>query len=439
MRKKNYPVIFLVLLCLLLLFCFGCNMEDEGEDDSPDPDTFTLTVVVGNGVEGNPASGEYSYEEGKTVNFEYKLESGFFDLSVTLDGAEVAAAGIVVMDRNHTLNASSGSGADYFVSGNGSDNNDGSSENSAFRTIGKAFEVVEPGETIYALAGTYNEDLILENIGSNSAPITLRGQGTPAGLSSGNADVPAGSNTTILDGQRKKSLGIWFEKCKNLVFENLEIRNYTDIGIGFYECSKITLRGLKVHHNGFAVKLKSWELEGYGIHIDECSSVAVAENEVFQNGPNPQRDILMGTGINTFGCRDCTILNNRCYENIGGGILVEDGVDVLVEGNEVFNNDVDASVDEWWDGGLWLDGGHDVTIRNNTFYGNLGPGIEISDEDFQEPYNYILENNTSYGNYYGIFIWNFGSNDWPPENIIKRSGNSFHDNTIKDVWIVDWY
>lgn len=64
---------------------------------------------------------------------------------------------------------------------------------------------------------------------------------------------------------------------------------------------------------------------------------------------------------------------------------MEDGINVLVEGNEVFNNDLDASADEWWDGGLWVDGGHDITIRNNSFRGNLGPGIEISDEEIQNP------------------------------------------------------
>jgi len=437
--RKMYSLIIFVVSWVLLFFIAGCNVADHGEGDPPDPSTRKLTVWIGTGVNGSPQAGEYSYPEGESVDYDYTLKTGYFDLGVTLDGESVAADGSIVMDRNHTLNASCDSAADYFVSKNGSDDNDGRSENTAFKTIGRAFEVVEAGETIYALAGIYNEDLVLENIGGSAAPITLKGERNSASMNGRGSPVREGNNLTILDGQRKEAFGIWFEKCRNLVFENLEIRNYTDIGIGFLECSEITLRSLTVHDNGFAVQMKSWELEGYGIHIDECDNVSVAENEVYRNGPNPQKDILMGTGINTFGCRDCTIRGNRCYENIGGGMLVEDGVDVLVEDNEIFNNDLDASVDEWWDGGLWVDGGHDITIRNNTFYGNLGPGIEISDEDFQEPYGYVLENNTCYENYYGIFIWNFGSNDWPPQNIIKRSGNNFYNNSRKDIWIVDWY
>ncbi|UCH94117.1 MAG: right-handed parallel beta-helix repeat-containing protein [Candidatus Aminicenantes bacterium] len=313
--------------------------------------------------------------------------------------------------------------ADYYVSKNGNDNNDGKSMDNAFRTISHAFEVVQPGEIIQVLAGTYDEEILLENSGNSSASITLKGE----------------ADATILDGQRVRSLGIWCENCTNLIFENLEIRNYTDIGIGALYSSAITMRDLTVHNNGFAVQLTGWELEGYGIHVDVCENVLIENNDVYQNGPNPQIDILMGTGINTFECTDCTIRSNQCYENIGGGILVEDGVNVLVEGNNVYNNDLDASSDEWWDGGLWVDGGHDIIIRNNTFTGNLGPGIELSDEDFQNPYGYILENNTSTGNYYGIFIWNFGTNDWPPDNIIKRSGNQFTGNSRKNIWITAWY
>ncbi len=313
--------------------------------------------------------------------------------------------------------------ADYYVSTNGNDNNDGESKDNAFRTIARAFEVVEPGETILVLAGTYYERIELEYLGNSSAPITLRGE----------------AGAAILDGQRVRTMGIWCEYCTNLIFENLEIRNYTDIGIGALYSSTITMRNLTVHNNGFAAQLTSWEIEGYGIDADECSNVLIENNNVYQNGPNPQTDILMGTGINTFGCSNSTIRNNQCYENIGGGMLVEDGVNVLVEGNNVYNNDLDASVEEWWDGGLWVDGGHDIIIRNNTFTGNLGPGIEITDEDFQNPYGYVLENNICTGNYYGILICNFGSSDWPPDNIIKRSGNQFTGNTRKNIWIIPWY
>ena len=117
---------------------------------------------------------------------------------------------------------------------------------------------------------------------------------------------------------------------------------------------------------------------------------------------------------------------------------MEDSENVVVEDNEVYENDLDATVDEWWDGGLWLDGGRNVVVRDNVFRDNLGPGIQISDEDLQNPTGYVLQDNISTRNYYGIYIWNFGTSDWPPENVLQRSGNQFTENTIQDVWIVDW-
>ena len=225
----------------------------------------------------------------------------------------------------------------YYVSNQGNDDNDGRTRETAFRTIGRALETIQPGGTILILPGTYHEALTLENAGSSNEPITIRGEGGMA----------------VLDGQETLYIGFWCENCSNFVFENLEIRDYTDIGIGVYLSSKITMRNLKVHHNGFDAQLVGWEIEGYGIQVDESQKITVENNDVYQNGPQPQvPGRLMGTGINTYMCTDCVIRNNRSYENIGGGILVEDSINVLVESNEVISNDLDASAEEWWDGGI---------------------------------------------------------------------------------------
>lgn len=424
-----------MFIIVFLLVAPGCKTGGGNGEDPPDPTTYTLAVWLGDGVEGTPAAGEYSYTAGQSASYDFQLETGYFDLTVTLNGEDVSDSGTVTMDKNYTLNASSGSSADLFVSKNGDDNNNGQSEDSAFKTITRAFQAAQPGDTIYAAAGTYNESLTLEYFGGNNAPITLRGASAAAAANG----VPAAAET-ILDGQNSRTWAFWGENCKNLTFENLHIRNYTDVGIGFYLSSQITLRNLMVRNNGAAVVHADWEWEGYGIHMDMCSNIYILSNTAYRNGPPPggSKEVIMGTGIDTFGCTDSTIKYNLSYENNGGGFLIEDGVNVLFEGNRAFDNNCDASADEWWDAGLWVDGGHDITIRNNIFCGNLGAGIQISDEDFQEPYGYILEDNSSYDNYYGIYIWNFGTNDWPPENKIKRSGNQFYNNTVLDVWILDW-
>jgi len=313
----------------------------------------------------------------------------------------------------------------YYVSPIGNDKSNGTSQNTAFKSIAQAFRSIKPGGTIRILLGTYSESIGLLGCGNATSNIIIEGYyGIPT-----------------LDGEDKSTIGIYCEQCRNLIFRNIKFQNYTDFGIGASLSNNITLQNLIIRENGHAVQLKDWELEGYGIHIDDSENIVIENNDVYRNGPDPQivPDYIMGTGINTYGNKNVVIRNNQSYKNIGGGILVEDSYNVLVEGNHVYENDLDASVDEWWDGGLWVDGGKDVIIRNNIFENNLGPGIEISDEDLQKPSGYILENNVSKGNYYGIFIWNFGTNDWPDESIISRSGNQFINNSRMDVWIVDWF
>ena len=313
----------------------------------------------------------------------------------------------------------------YYVSNSGDDENIGTTEGSAFKTIAKALSTVKPGGAVRILSGVYHESIGLESCGSLAAAITIEGYNA----------------TPTLDGENNKPIGLYFEKSNNYIVKNLKIINYTDIGIGFSLGKDLLLTDLEIAENGHAIQLKDWELEGYGIDVDYSENIEISNCNVYKNGPDPQiiPDYIMGTGINTYGNTNVLIKNNKSYNNIGGGILVEDSYDVIVEDNEVYGNDLDASIDEWWDGGLWLDGGANVIVRNNYFHDNLGPGIEISDEDKQNPTGYQLIDNISTNNYYGIFIWNFGTNDWPPESVIRREGNDFSGNSISDVWIVDWF
>lgn len=314
-----------------------------------------------------------------------------------------------------------GSGAgSYYVSPAGDDEDDGRSADAPFRTIERALEVAGPGATVHIRSGVYHEALVVEDEGDSDRPITIQG-------------VEDGA---ILDGRQDLAIGLWLEGCAGFIVENLEIRNYTDIGIGAYESTGIEMRDLVVHNNGFAVQLKDWELEGYGIHVDESEGVLVEGSDVYENGPQPRPWGVLGTGINTYKCVDCIVRDNWAHDNTGGGILVEDGERVLVEGNQVTGNYLDATEDEWWDGSIWIDGGHSVTVTNNVFRDNVGPGIQISDEDDQQPYGYVLEGNTSTGNTYGLYIWNFGSADLPSEGVLRMTGNQISGNSLLDVWIV---
>jgi hypothetical protein len=127
-----------------------------------------------------------------------------------------------------------------------------------------------------------------------------------------------------------------------------------------------------------------WKWRGSGWH--PVTSVLVRRCALCQAHIKLGSDIaqqgILGTGIDTYKLERATIRDNHAHDNIGGGVLVEDGVNVLVENNQIDHNELNAG-GEYWDGGIWFDGGHDTKVHCNMIASNHGPGIQISDEDVQ--------------------------------------------------------
>lgn len=68
---------------------------------------FTLTVVRGTGVQGDPQGNTYRYKKGTIVAYNYTPAPGYSGLAVTLDGNIAPNFGVVNMDKDHILVASS--------------------------------------------------------------------------------------------------------------------------------------------------------------------------------------------------------------------------------------------------------------------------------------------------------------------------------------------
>ena len=94
MFKKLF-LLMCLLGCIGVLFFSGCTTAETA--------SYTLTVSVGDGVSGTPATGSYPYTENDTVSYSYTAQSGYGNLTVTLDGAPVAASGVITMAASHTL------------------------------------------------------------------------------------------------------------------------------------------------------------------------------------------------------------------------------------------------------------------------------------------------------------------------------------------------
>ena len=70
---------------------------------------YELTVNLGAGTTGTPATAKY--KKGEVVPYSFSAQTGYADLQVMLDGAEVAAEGNVTMDKDHTITTSAVQGA----------------------------------------------------------------------------------------------------------------------------------------------------------------------------------------------------------------------------------------------------------------------------------------------------------------------------------------
>lgn len=320
-------------------------------------------------------------------------------------------------------------GDTIYVSPDGDDDYAGNTPESPLRTLAQALCNVRPGQTVRIMPGTYRESVIMGAFGSNSAMITIQG-------------VSDGEQLPVLDGESNRTMGIALVECTNITVENLEFRNYSDEGLFVLLGSDIMIHNNRFIANGRASIDSDLEEEGFGVNVEEAQRVTIAGNEAAENGPAADRVKrgILGTGINTFGLQDAVIRDNHAYNNIGGGILVEDGVNVSVENNQVDNNELDAAGD-YWDGGIWVDGGHDVTLRGNTITDNHGPGIQISDEDVQYPgssFGYHVEDNLITANLFGIYLWNFGQCPLPSTEIVGFSNNTIRDNARRDIWCEEW-
>lgn len=94
MRK----IVLALLLALAIVFLLNSGCKKAGE-------IYTLTVVKGDGISGFPEAGVYTYELNSMVFYNYDLFGAYINLKLLLDDQDAPLNGSLIMDRNHTLQA----------------------------------------------------------------------------------------------------------------------------------------------------------------------------------------------------------------------------------------------------------------------------------------------------------------------------------------------
>ncbi|MEA1932078.1 MAG: right-handed parallel beta-helix repeat-containing protein [Euryarchaeota archaeon] len=289
--------------------------------------------------------------------------------------------------------------AEYVVSTDGDDSNDGS-ESAPLATVHEAVSRVEAGESIYIHGGQYQYEngnpVEIETSGSESEPITISGDPN---------DYPhlqweGGSSEWEITG------GLHFIESadpSNWVVENLEISECSSVAIRSHSGENCVFRNLDLHDNGNS-----------GIHVKGANHVM--RNIESYNNHDPatggeDADGIVMSGVSGGEIRDCL-----CYNNSDDGIDLWGSSDVIVRDTVCHSNGYDSNGDgNGFKSSNTNEGGNNTFIRcvgynnsrkgircysnqpdtviNFTAYGNDGDGIALSEGGDHEIYNSISYDN----------------------------------------------
>jgi len=286
-------------------------------------------------------------------------------------------------------------GASFFVSTSGSDNNPGSL-GSPWRTIQHAANSVSAGATVYVMGGVYNESVNFPASGTASAPITFENY-------SGQTAVIDGTGLTCCTSNPASS-GNLIQGLVNIVNQSyitisgFEIRNFTtgkaaDTPTGIW----ITGSGTGVQllnnlvHNITTTSEKNGNAFGisvYGTSQTPITNLVISGNQVYSLKTGNSESVNVDGNVTHF-----TITNNLVHDNdniaiaaIGyegvGPVGYDESMYGEISGNTIYNisGKTNAGEGNSYDAdGVYCDGCAFVTVERNLIH-NVDYGIEIASE-----------------------------------------------------------
>lgn len=331
-------------------------------------------------------------------------------------------------------------GATYYVSVTGDDQNPGS-KSAPWRTIQKAADTLEPGDTVYVRSGVYAEFVSLQNSGSSSGGF-ITFQNYP-------------NETPVIDGtelsvSKKNQALVNLSNVNDVKFDGFEIRNLTS------SSSSIDPAGIRVHNGGSNIQLLNNNIhdikntsakgDGHGIHVlgntsSPLTDLVISGNEVHHLMTGRSESVTLSGNIDGF-----SITNNKVYENNNIGIELagfygacsgscdDQTRNGVVAENTVYR--IDSSKNPAYGtgvhaaGGIYADGAKNVLIERNHVYSN-DFGIELaSEQNKKATSNITVQNNFIHHNYgAGLIMGGAGSsNGGAFDNTIVN--NTFLENDI---------
>jgi Big-like domain-containing protein len=302
---------------------------------------------------------------------------------------------IMVVLLTALLSATAALGATYFVRPDGSDSNNGLTNDAAgaFRTIQNAANVAIAGDVVEVQEGVYYEAVTVNSPATPTARITFKGVGK-----------------VTLDGQNVQSIAIFTgNPASNVDFVNLEIKNYNLFAFYFASYDN-HIDNCDIHDNEQAV-------EGYGDGANFGGQIFTNTkfyNHRATNSGYVIRPYYAAKGLTFDNCDFynnngivlwwahtqgvSTVIRSRFYNNPGSAIGDGDLIGTVRVYNSVFYNNGAALT-------TWDDRYGSVKDWKNNIVVNNGVGIAKSYADYGvvlNDYNLVWNNTTNYDNVYAF-------------------------------------
>jgi cysteine-rich repeat protein len=283
----------------------------------------------------------------------------------------------------------------YYVAPNGSNSNDGAS-NEPFETISHAAGIVNPGDTVIVRDGLYtmNSTIKFTRSGTSTKWITFKSE------NKWGAEFKGKGN-----GSRGNGLEYGWDFRANFIrVEGFEIHNTYDTGINLHNSNNILIKNNYIHHiarfcdqsaNGSAGILvgDTFNITFDGNVLDMIGRYHNGENGC-TNSNHYWQNHDQGFYINR--SRDFTIINN-VFTRIRSGwaVDIDRGTDrTLISNNTfAFHNPNREGYILIWAGGNGDDLSEEVIIQNNIFYNPNGAAIRAA----KPQKNHIVRNNLIIG------------------------------------------
>lgn len=258
--------------------------------------------------------------------------------------------------------AQSALAATYYISPGGNDTAAGTSTAAPWKTFSRAWQTVQPGDTLLVMDGTYTQVIAPTLSGQAGSPITIRA------LNDGRATVDGQGVRRVLElGSNNQAWGNWF------VIEGLVLRNGTTVA--HVRGSHNILRRISAYNADTNTNASVILLWGDNNLVEDAIAAGTGRYmiEVYQGGGNTVRRAFAmwggwdgaefcgvawpnGNNVGVYNASNTTVENVIAYGRSLKGIMVQANSDNAVADNNYVLGSMALLQGRDYDGSIWTYG-----------------------------------------------------------------------------------